>query len=77
MTTDVEFIPTKLADGKSSSLAQFVITKGLTTDGSIVVLPVCNAEEEGHFKPLEKAYSLSNEEAIKIAVQLLKLTNDE
>lgn len=77
MTTDVEIIPTKLADGKASTLAQFVITKGLTTDGSIVVLPVCNADEEGHFKPLATGFSLSKEEANKIAIQLLNLANDE
>ena len=77
MTTDVEIIPTKLADGKSSSLVQWVVTKGLTTDGQIVVLPVCNADEEGHFKPLTTGFSLSREEANKIAVQLLNLANDE
>lgn len=77
MTTAVEIIPTKLADGKSSTMIQFVVTKGLTTDGQIVVLPVRNADEEGHFKPLTTGFSLSREEANKIAVQLLNLANDE
>lgn len=77
MTTAVEIIPTKLADGLSSSFVQWVVTKGLTTDGQIVVLPVCNADDEGHFKPLSTGFSLSKEEANKIAVQLLTLANDE
>lgn len=77
MSTDVEFIKTKIADGKSSSLTQWVVTKNLTTDGSIVVLPICNADIEGRFKPYEKAFSLSNDQAIKIALQLLKLANED
>jgi len=74
--SQIEITPTRLADGKPSSFVQWVITKQLTEDGSIVVLPVCDAEEEGHFKPLTQAFSLTRDEAIQIAIHLLKLTDD-
>lgn len=73
--SQIEITPTRLADGKPSSFVQWVITKQLTEDGSIVVLPVSDAEE-GHFKPLPQAFSLSRDEAIQIAIHLLKLTDD-